>query len=85
MMDKKLEEKRKYLVKKHIKDHLFEYVLDFIGPIILTMVLLRLCHAQNMAYGILLSLAYSTGKVIYHIYYYKKEYVDVDIQEEEEK
>lgn len=74
------EEKRKYLFKKHMKDHLFEYVLDFIGPILLTILLLYLCKAEEFVYGIIVSIAYSTGKTIYNIYHYKKDYVDTDIK-----
>lgn len=74
------EEKRKYMFRKHIKNHLFEYVLDFIGPILLTILLLYLCRAEEFIYGIVLSVAFSTGKTIYNIYHFKKEYVDIDIQ-----
>ena len=74
------EEKRKFMLKKHIKDHLFEYILDIIGPVILTILVLYLCKAQDYIYGIILSLAYSLGKVLYNIRYYKKEYIDVDIK-----
>lgn len=74
------EEKRKWLFKKHIKDHMFEYVFDFIGPIILTMFILYLCEAEQFLYGIILSAVYSLGKMIYQLYHYKKEYIDVDIR-----
>lgn len=76
-----VEERKRYLIKKHIKDHLFEYILDFIGPMILTWMILRLCKAQEIGYGMLLSFVYSLGRVLYNIYYYKKEYVDVDVKE----
>lgn len=74
------EEKKKFMLKKHLKDHLFEYILDLIGPAILTMLMLYLCKAENYLYGILLSLAYSLGRIIYNLHYYKKEYIDVDIK-----
>lgn len=74
------EEKRKFMLKKHIKDHLFEYILDIIGPMILTMLILYLCKAQNYIYGVLFSLAYSLGKVLYNIHYYKKEHIDLDVK-----
>lgn len=72
------EEKRNYMFKKHIKEHLFEYILDFIGPVLLTALILYLCKAQEFVYGILLSVAYSLGKLIYRLYHYKKEYINVD-------
>ncbi len=74
------EEKRKFMLRKHIKDHLFEYILDIIGPMVLTILVLYLCKAQNYIYGIILSLAYSLGKVLYNIHYYKKEHIDIDIK-----
>ena len=66
------EEKRKFMLKKHIREHLFEYILDIIGPMVLTVVLLRLCHAENYLYGIILSAAYSVGRIAYSLRYYKK-------------
>ena len=74
------EEKRKFMLKKHIKDHLFEYILDIIGPMLLIIFVLYLCKSQDYIYGIILSLAYSIGKVLYNIHYYKKEYIDIDIR-----
>lgn len=74
------EEKRKYMLKKHMKDHLFEYILDIIVPILLTILVLYLCKAQDYIYGIIMSLAYSIGKVFYNIHYYKKEHIDIDIK-----
>lgn len=74
------EEKRKFRIKKHIKDHLFEYLLDIIGPLLLTMLLLYLCKAENYVYGIILSIAYSIGKIVYNLYYYRKEHINIDIK-----
>lgn len=74
------DEKKKYYFKKHLKNHLFEYILDFVGPVLLTILLLYLCKAEKYIYGIILSVAYSTGRLIYNLYHYKKEYVDVDIK-----
>lgn len=75
-----IQERRKDLFKRHIKNHILEYILDFIGPILLTIIILYLCKAEEFLYGILLSLAYSFGKLAYNLYHYKKEYIDVDIQ-----
>ncbi|MCI8352220.1 MAG: hypothetical protein HFJ58_01115 [Clostridia bacterium] len=73
-------EKRNYRLKKHIKDHLFEYLLDIVGPLLFTMLLLYICKAENYIYGICLSIAYSCGKVFYNLYYYKKEHIDLDVK-----
>ncbi len=74
------EEKRKYMFRKHIQNHLLEYVLDFIGPILLTILILYFCKAEEFIYGIILSIAYSVGKLAYNLYHYKKEYIDIDIK-----
>lgn len=76
-----VKERRGFMLKKHLKDHAFEYALDIIMPIIFTLILLYICKAEEILYGIVFSIAYSLGKVIYNIYHYKKEYIDVDIKE----
>ena len=75
-----VEERRKDLFKRHIQNHLFEYILDFVGPILLTILILYLCKAEEFIYGIILSIAYSAGKLAYNLCHYKKEYVNVDIK-----
>ena len=58
----------------------FEYILDFVGPILLTVLMLYLCKAEEYIYGIVLSFFYSLGKLVYSLYHYKKEYLEVDIK-----
>lgn len=70
-------EKRNYMFKKHIKNHIFEYILDFIGPILLTIFMLYICKAENYIYGIIVSIAYSFGSIGYNLYHYRKEYIDI--------
>lgn len=74
------EEKRADRMKRHIKSHWLEYVLDVIGPLVCTMVLLRICHAENYEMGAACSLAYSVGKIVYSLHWYQKEVVDTDIR-----
>ena len=68
------------MFRKHIKNHLLEYAFDLIGPVLLTAFLLYLCKAEEFLYGIALSVAYSVGKLLYNLYHYKKEYIDIDIK-----
>ena len=68
------------MFKKHIKNHLLEYILDFIGPVLLTVFFLYVCKAEEILYGLILSVAYSAGKLVYNLYYYRKEYIDIDIK-----
>ncbi len=74
-------EKKNYMFKKHIQNHLFEYILDFFGPIVLTVILLYLCKAEEIWIGIIFSVFYSLGRLCYNLIHYKKEYVDVDIED----
>lgn len=75
-----VEEKRRYILKKHIKNHLFEYILDFISPILLAILILYLGKAQEYMYGIVCSIIYSLGKLIYDLKQYKIEHIDIDIK-----
>ncbi|MBO5413017.1 MAG: hypothetical protein J6A29_01700 [Clostridia bacterium] len=75
-----VEEKRKYMFKKHIKNHLFEYILDFMGPILFAILILYLGKAQEYIYGIACSIVYSLGRLTYNLKNYKKEYIDIDIK-----
>lgn len=61
-------------LKEYIRERMFEYILDFIGPICLTVLILYVCKAEEFIYGILLSIAYSLGKLIYRLFHYNKEY-----------
>lgn len=76
-----VEEKRKFRFQKHIKNHLFEYILDLIGPVLLTLLILYLCGAERYLYGIALSAAYSAGRLAYRLRCYKKEYIDLETTE----
>ena len=75
-----VEEKRKYMFKKHIRNHLLEYILDFTSPILLAVLILYLGKAQGYTYGIACSIVYSLGRLIYNLKRYKKEHIDIDIQ-----
>lgn len=72
--DEEMEEWGMTSWKEYIREHLFEIYADFIGPILLTALLLYLCKAEEFMYGILLSIAYSLGKLIYRLSHYNKEY-----------
>ncbi len=74
------EEKKSFAFKKYLKEHLFDFALDIIGPMILTILVLYVCEAEEILYGIIISLCYSLGKIINRIRYYRKEYIDVDIK-----
>lgn len=75
-----IEEKRQFMFKKHIKEHLFEYISDFIGQILLTILIMYICKAEDFLSGIIVSTAYFLSKLIYNLYHYKKEHINVNIK-----
>ncbi len=75
-----LEERRRSLLKRHIKEHLFEYVLDVVGTVVCAVILLKICKAEEIFFGGVLAFVYALGKVVYQIVHYKKEWIDVDIK-----
>ncbi len=79
------EEKRRWLLKKHIKNHLFEYALDLIGPVVIAVLLLYICKAEDILLGAVLAFFFALGRVVYDIVHYKKEYVDLSIKDEADK
>ncbi len=75
-----VKEKRQWMLKKHIKDHALEYIFEILGTMIYTFILLKVCKAEYVLWGVVLSFAWSLGRVISQIRYYKKEYIDMDIK-----
>lgn len=71
------EEKQKFKLRKHIKDHLFEYILDVVGIVLVTLLVLYLLNREDkFIFGIAASLVYGIIKTIYKIYSYKKDYLN---------
>ncbi len=75
-----VEEKRKWLLKKHLKDHCFAYILDVVLTMVFAFLLLSLCKAESIMLGMVISFVWAMGRVIWQIYYYKKEYVDINVK-----
>ncbi len=73
-------EKRKWLLKKHMKDHAFEYILDIVITMAFAFLLLKLCKAEDILLGMLLSFAWASGRIVQQIHYYKKEYVNMNVK-----
>ena len=75
-----VEEKRKWLLKKHIKDHAFEYVLDIVLTMLYTYILLKWCKAEDVILGMIIAFAWGLCCVIRKIQCYKKEYVNIHVK-----
>ncbi len=76
-----VEEKRKWMLKKHIKDHAFEYLLDIVLTMVFAFVILTLCKAENVWLGLVIAFLWSVVSVIKQICSYKREYINLNIKE----
>ncbi len=74
-------EKRRWALKKHLKDHAFEYTIDIIGTMLIAYILMKISKAENIAIGIAAAFAFALGRVCQQIHHYKKEHIDMDIKE----
>ena len=75
-----VDEKKKIMMKRHIKNHLLDYVLQCAVNIVFTVLLIYLCDGTKYILGIILALAYSLGGIAFSIKTYKKDWVDINIK-----
>ncbi len=75
-----LKEKQNWQLKKFIRDHLFEFALDIGITVLLTWLLLKICKAEYILPGLILSFFYALARVIYQIVRYKKDYINLQIK-----
>lgn len=75
------QERKEYLLKKYIKEHIFDFILTAIFNIIFVLIIVYTTQGKDYITGIVLALFYSLGKIIYDIQIYKKEYLDVDFSD----
>ncbi len=73
-------EKRKWQLNNHLKNHAFEYILDIILTVVFVCILLKLCNAENVVFGVLISVGWAVGRVAWQIHLYKKEYVNTIVK-----
>ena len=71
-------EKRRFHLKKYIREHLFNFCVGMVGRILLTLAVVYLCGGTNYVRGAILAVAYSIGGGLYSLRDYKKDYLDVD-------
>ena len=71
-------EKRRFHMKKYIKEHLFNFCVGMAGRILLILAVVYLCGGTDYVRGAILAAAYSIGGGIYSLRDYKKDYLDVD-------
>lgn len=71
------EEKRNYMFRKHIRNHLFEYVMDIIVMIILSVVFMTVSGAENIGAGVICAVLLGIARVFVQLNNYKKEYIEL--------
>ena len=76
-----IEEKRSYKLKKHIKEHLLDYIGDMVVTVLYTLGILYLAKAENFTYGIILAIMISLVRIIAEVRRYKKDYINIDIKD----
>ena len=64
-------ERKRYLLKKHLKGHLFEYVLELVFAVLLALLIVYLSHGTNYWAGVLPAAVYSVGRSLYEIRSYQ--------------
>lgn len=73
-------EKKSFLLKKFIKEHIFDFVMDMIINIAFVLLVVYFCEGTNYIYGIIMAVVYSIGKSVNNIKVYKKDYLDIDVK-----
>lgn len=73
-------EKKKFMYKKYLKEHAFEFILDMFLSIVFVVLILFLCEGKRYDLGVILAIAYSLGKSLGKMNNYKKDYLNVDIK-----
>lgn len=75
-----MKEKKKFLLKKYIKNHLFEFAVECIINILFVLLIIYLCEGTKYFLGVILAIVYSIGKIINSVKIYKKDWIDIDIR-----
>lgn len=75
-------ERKSFFFRKHIKEKAFEYLLRLAGSVLLTEAVVYLCGGRNFGLAAVLAAGYTLGGAVYDLYYYKKEWLDVDTKPE---
>ena len=76
-------EKRDFRLKKYIKDMAFEFAVNAVKNVIFTELVVWVCGGSNYLMGLILALDYSVGWAAYGIVHFKRDWLDVDIRDED--
>lgn len=71
-------EKRRYHMKKYIREHLFDFFLKLICNCLAVWLILYLCEGKRFALGIGLAALYTVVKAVYRLRWYRKDYLKAE-------
>ena len=72
-------EKRRFLMRKYIKEHIFDFVLGLVCSCLYVALIVFLCGGTRYLLGVLLAAAGTVIKAAYSLRCYRKDYLNVDI------
>lgn len=75
------EEKQAFRFKKYVREHTADFFIHLAFHTALTEIVVYLCGGTEFLYAFLLAAAYTVGKWLYELHYFKKEWLEADIKE----
>ncbi len=73
-------EKKRFRMKKYLKEHIFDFVLELCINVAFTLLIVYICEGEKYWLGAILAVLYSIVKIFAEIRMYKKYYLDVIIK-----
>lgn len=73
-------EKRRFLLKKYLREHIFDYVLKLVVNAGFVSAIIYLCNGTEYLLGLALSVAYSLVGIVNDIRFFKRYNLDLDLK-----
>lgn len=72
-------EKKSFLLKKHIKNHMFEYIVETIINVAFADLIVYISGGSEYLLVSLLAVVYSIFKILYNLKSFKKDFIDIKV------
>ena len=72
-------EKRRFLMRKYIREHIFDFVLGLVCNCLYVVLIVFLCGGTRYLLGVLLAVVGTIIRAAYSLSWYRKDYLNVDI------
>lgn len=76
-------EKAAFLLKRHIRNHMFEFVLEIIVNVALADLIVYISNGNEYVFVSALAFIYSIIKILYNLWVFKKEYISINLKNEQ--